>query len=258
MAAVTAAVVGIAATGASTYMSFSNAAKAKREGEAAAAAASKSMAEAKKKAQVDFYEGLTVPLDAYEAEFENNLAVAQQTTEALQEGDPRALAAGVGRVGAASAAQAEQTRIGMGKELSDLQATKAQSKDAMNQQLIAMDVANARQQNQIAAEANQARSQAIQQGIQGIGAMATGLGSEEIVPLYGKKKAPSTPSPATPGTTTPLQRQGTEGLQLGGPKGSAFGSTPLTLGVENPFDPKPKFGSFTPGFNSANPFRLNR
>jgi hypothetical protein len=249
MAAVTAAVVGIAATGASTYMSFSNAAKAKREGEAAAAAASKSMVEAKKKAQVDFYEGLTVPLDAYEAEFENNLAVAQQTTEALQEGDPRALAAGVGRVGAASSAQAEQTRIGMGKELSDLQAIKAQSKDAMNQQLIEMDVANARQQNQIAAQANQARSQAIQQGIQGIGAMATGIG--EAAPLYGKKKAPTPPTGA-----------GGANMKMAIPEGTSASGAPLTVPVMTPtgsmFD-IPGAGDYSGGFNAftppVNPFR---
>ena len=177
MAVVTATVVGIAATAASTAMSFSAAAKAKADGDAAATAAGKAMADAKKKAETDHYEGLSVPLDAYEAEFENNLAVAQQSTEALQEGDARQLAAGVGRVGAVAGAQAEDTRIAMGEQISDLQATKAESKDAINQQLIQMDVANAKEQKQIAADAAAARTAAIQQGIQGIGATVDAVGS---------------------------------------------------------------------------------
>lgn len=176
MAIVTATVVGIAATAASTAMSFSAAADAKAQGEEAKTAAAKAMADARKKAETDHFEGLSVPLDAYEAEFENNLAVAQQSTEALQEGDARALAAGVGRVGAVAGAQAEDTRIAMGEQISDLQATKAESKDAINQQLIQMDVANAREQKQIAADAAAARSAAITQGIQGIGATVSAVG----------------------------------------------------------------------------------
>ena len=176
MAVVTATVVGIAATAASTAMSFAAASKANADGKKASDAAATAMADAKKKAQIDHYEGLSVPLDAFEAEFENNLAVAQQNTEALQEGDARALASGVGRIGAVAGAQAEDTRIAMGEQISDLQATKAESKDAINQQLIQMDVANAKEQNQIAADAAAARSASIQQGIQGIGATVTAVG----------------------------------------------------------------------------------
>ena len=175
MAAVTAAVVGIGTSLVSTGMSFSNAAKQKRAAEDADKAAKKAMADAKSKASKDFYEGLNVPLDAYEAEFENNLAVAQQNTEALQEGDARALAAGVGRVGAQAGANAEQTRIAMGEQISDLQETKAQSKDAVNQQLVPMDVANAKEQQQRKNAAEQARAASIQQGIQSAGSAVTNI-----------------------------------------------------------------------------------
>jgi len=64
----------------------------------------------------------------------------------------------------------------MGEQISDLQATKAESKDAINQHLIQMDVANAREQKQIAADAAAARSAAITQGIQGIGATVSAVG----------------------------------------------------------------------------------
>ena len=199
MAVVTATVVGIAATAASTAMSFSAAAKAKEDGDKAATAAAKAMADAKKKAETDHYEGLSVPLDAYEAEFENNLAVAQQSTEALQEGDARQLAAGVGRVGAVAGAQAEDTRIAMGEQISDLQATKAESKDAINQQLIQMDVANAKEQKQIAADAAAARSAAIQQGIQGIGATVSAVGgAAALFPEGGGTTPPEIPPVTNP------------------------------------------------------------
>ena len=192
MAVVTAAVVGIASAGASTYMSFSNAAKQKRAQEEADREAKKAMKDARSRAEKDYFEGLNVPLDAYEAEFEQNLAVAKQSTEALQEGDARALAAGVGRVGATASQQNEDTRIAMGEEISDLRATKAQSKDAINQQLMEMDVAYAREQNQRSNEAEAKRAQAIQQGIQGIGSTVSAVAG--AAPLFKKQGAPAPPS----------------------------------------------------------------
>ena len=187
MAAVTTAVIGIAAAATSAAMQFEAAAKAKEQADAADRAAAKAMSEAKAKAEQDHYAGLNVPLDAYEAEFEQNLAVAQQNTEALQEGDARQLAAGVGRIGAESGALAEGTRIKMGEEISDLQKTKADSKDAINQQLISMDVAFAKEQNMRKADADASYAANISGGVQSVGA---GLQSaSSLAPLYGKSRA---------------------------------------------------------------------
>ena len=197
MAAVTAAVVGIGTGLASTGMSFANAAKQKRLQQEADKEAKKAMKDARKRAEKDYFEGLNVPLDAYEAEFENNLAVAKQNTEALQEGDARALAAGVGRIGATSAQQAEDTRVAMGEEISDLRATKAQSKDAINQQLMEMDVAYAREQNQRKNEAEAKRAQAIQQGIAGIGSTVTSIAG--AAPLFSKKGGAPAPGAGSGG-----------------------------------------------------------
>lgn len=187
MAAVTSAVVGIASAGYSAVSGFRNAAAQKKAAKEADAAAAKAMSEAKARAEVDYFAGLSVPLDAYEAEFENQLAVSQQNVEALQEGDARNLAAGVGRVGAQAAQQAEQTRIAMGEEISDLNMQKAQSNDAINQQLIEMDVAAAREQNQRKRDAEMLRSQYIQQGVQGVGNLVTSIGS--LAPLYSQSRA---------------------------------------------------------------------
>ena len=187
MAAVTTAVVGIASAGASAVQGFSAAAKQKRLAEEANTAAAKAMSEAKAKAEKDYFAGLNVPMDAYEAEFETNLAQQQQAVEALQEGDARALAAGVGRVGAQAQAGAEQTRIKMGEEISDLNKMKAESKDAINQQLIQMDVAAAREQNMRMRDAEAARAAGIEQGIAGVGGALTSAAS--LVPLFGQSKA---------------------------------------------------------------------
>ena len=187
MAAVTTAVIGIASAAVSATMQFEAAAKAKEAAKEADAAAAEAIREAKAKAEVDHYAGLNVPLDAYEAEFENNLAVAQQNTEALQEGDARLLSGGVGRVGAQAAETAEKTRIAMGEELSDLNMMKADSKDAINQQLISMDVAFAKEQNMRKADADAAYAANISGGVQSVGAGLESAAS--LAPLYGQSRA---------------------------------------------------------------------
>ncbi len=187
MAAVTSAVVGIASGVGSAVVEFNNAKKQKELASEADKAAAKFMADARRKAEKDMYEGLTIPMDAYEAQFENNLAVAQQQTEALQEGDVRGLAAGVGKIGAIGGENAEATRIKMGKDISDLERTKADSKDAINQQLLALDTAAAREQNQRMRDAEAARAASITQGVSGL---SQALGSAaDLVPLYGKNSA---------------------------------------------------------------------
>lgn len=187
MAAVTSAVVGIGTGVVSSVVGFQQASKQKDLARDADEAAEKAMKDAKKKAEKDYYAGLNVPLDAYEAEFEQGLAVAKQQTEALQEGDARALAAGVGRVGAAAAEGAEKTRIAMGEEISDLNKMKADSKEAINQQLVEMDVAYAKEQNLRKNEAEAKRAQAIQQGISGAGQALTSAAS--LVPLYKQSRS---------------------------------------------------------------------
>lgn len=187
MAAVTASVIGIVGSGVSAVQSFQAASDAKEASSQADKAAAEAMADAKRRAEKDAYSGLAIPLDAYEAQFENNLAVQQQNVEALQEGDARGLAAGVGRVGAQATNAAEGTRIEMGEEISDLNMMKAESKDSINQQLMEMDVANAREQNQRRADADAFRAQSINSGINSV---TSGLQSAaDLVPLYRKNKA---------------------------------------------------------------------
>ena len=186
MAAVTAAVIGIVGSGVSAVQSFQAASDAKEASSQADTAAAEAMADAKRRAEKDAYSGLAIPLDAYEAQFENNLQTQTQSVEALQEGDARGLAAGVGAIGAEATNAAEGTRIEMGEEISDLNMMKAESKDSINQQLIEMDVANAREQNQRRADADAFRAQSINSGINSV---TSGLQSAaDLVPLYKNDK----------------------------------------------------------------------
>jgi len=184
MAVTTAAVVGIAAGVGSAVKGFSDASKAKNAAAKAEREAKKAMRSARSKAEVDQYAALEVPLDAYEAAFEANLAADRQAVEALQEGDARQLAAGVGKIGAQQAAEAQQTRMAMGDEMFNLDKMKADSKEAIKQQLIGFDVGEAKMQDQKAYEKEQARKLAIQQGISGITQAASSAAS--LAPLFPK------------------------------------------------------------------------
>tara|TARA_R110000824_G_scaffold265436_1_gene454351 strand:+ start:9197 stop:9958 length:762 start_codon:yes stop_codon:yes gene_type:complete len=184
MAVTTSAVVGIAASGASAAQGFMAQAEASAAAQEARTAANRMMSDARKRAEVDNYAALSLPLAAYEAQLENNLAADRQAIEALQEGDSRALAAGVGRVGAQQAAEAESTRIAMGDEMFNVNKMKADSKENIKQQMVAMDVGEAKMQDQIAYEEEQRRAAGLQQGFAGIGQVAAGVG--ELAPLYGK------------------------------------------------------------------------
>ena len=185
MAAATAiAATGVLVSATSAGMSFSQAAKAKRQGEKAQAASKKLMKEAERKAEVEFFQKLNVPLDAYGKEYEQNLQVQQQGIQALQEGDNRNLAAGIGRVGAAATEANENTRIGMGKEMFELEKMQVQEQSDINQDLKDMKVGAAADQQQIARDADEARAAAMQQGVASVGSAVQGAAA--AIPLFPK------------------------------------------------------------------------
>jgi len=184
MAVTTAAVIGIGSGIATSIKGFTDASAARTAQQDADTEAKRMMAEARKRAEIDEYGKLSLPLDAYEAQFEANLAADRQAIEALQEGDARSLAAGVGRVGTQQAADALEARLSMSDEMFNLEKMKADAKTQQQQQLIAMDVGEARMQDQIAREAAEQRRRGIEAGFSGIGQVAEGV--DALAPLYGK------------------------------------------------------------------------
>jgi len=170
MAAFTAvaAGIGLATSLGSAGMSFSQAAKAKKQQEKANQASKKLMKEAERKAEVEFMQKLNVPLDAYGREERQNIQNQLQNIQALQEGDSRNLAAGVGIVGAGATEAAEGSRIAMGKDLFDLQKMQVQEQSDINQDLKDMSVGAAADQQQIARDSQEARAAALQQGVSSV------------------------------------------------------------------------------------------
>ena len=184
MAVTTAAVVGFAASAGGAVQSFSQAAKQGRMAEDAAKASKKAMAEAKAKAEKNFYAGLNVSTEAYDKSFENNLATQQQNIQALQEGDARNLAAGVGLVQQSSDATTDNTRLALQKDLEANAKMKAQAKDAINQDLKKIDLGYAKDQELVAKESAAASAAAMSQGISGVVNTAGKLAT--MAPLFGK------------------------------------------------------------------------
>ncbi len=174
MAAVTGAVIAVG----SATMSFVQASKEKKAADKANEEAARLMADARKKAEVNQFEELSIPTEAYEAEFEANLAADQQAIESLQEGDARALAAGVGRIGAQQAEEAQETRIEMGQDLYNLDMTKAEARENVKQQLIGLDVGQAADESAKAAEAADRSAEFMQQGIESVGSAVGSVGDE--------------------------------------------------------------------------------
>jgi hypothetical protein len=185
MAVTTAAVVGVAASAGGAINSFSQSAKQGRMAEKAAAASKKAMAEAKRKAEKNFYAGLNVSTEAYDRAFANNLQAQTQNIQALQEGDPRNLAAGVGLLQQASDATAEATRLGLQKDLEANAKMKADAKDAINQDLKRMDLGYAKDQEKIAKESSAASAKAMSEGISGV--VSTVGQAAQLAPLFGAK-----------------------------------------------------------------------
>ena len=74
--------------------------------------------------------------------------------------------------------------MNMADEMFGLEKMKADAREQQKQQLIAMDVGEAKMQDQIAYEEEQRRAAGMQQGFAGIGQVASGVG--ELAPLYGK------------------------------------------------------------------------
>lgn len=185
MAALTtvAAGVGIAATATTTGMSFAQANKQKKLQREAESDARQAMEEARKKLEVNYYDQLAVPKEAYELERE---ALLSGGAQALQAGAEQARGAGAvaGRVQMAqNEAQAGQ-RTSMAKELADLQKLSAEEDSRLRDVGVQLDLAEVEGAQLAARDAQEARTAAMQQGMQGITSLAqTGM---ELAPLYGQ------------------------------------------------------------------------
>jgi len=186
MAVYTSAIIAIGTGVATAVQGFNESNKASVARAKADAEAKRLMAAARKRAEIDEYGELEIPLDAYEAELDANIAADRQAIEALQEGDTRSLAAGVGRIGAQQTEESQKTRRDLADEMFNMEKMKADAKTQQQQQLIAMDIGEAKMQDQRSREEAERKQLATTQMWQGAGQVAQGVGS--LAPLYGMSK----------------------------------------------------------------------
>ena len=181
------AAIGLGLSAVGSGVSFAQAAKARREQRKAQNEQKKLMQKAKQRAEKNFYDTLNVPIDAFENQFKQNQQVAAQALTALQEGDARNLAAGVGGLQAAASQANEAVRTGMQDALYQNQKMKVEAKNRINQQLIDMEVGAAADQAQMARDFGRDEAAGIQGGI--AGATQAAQSAAQLVPLFSASKA---------------------------------------------------------------------
>ena len=167
-----AAGLSLAITAGTTTNSFVQAGKQKKAQRRAEREASKKMDSARKSLEKNYMESLSIPLEAYEREMEAINVQTAQATQAAAEGSQRGVAATAGQVQqVASEAQAQQ-RTKMAEDLFNLEAATAEEASRLRDIGVNLDLAEAEGAQMAAADAARARSQAIQQGIEGVASTA--------------------------------------------------------------------------------------
>ena len=170
-----AAATGLAGMG----IGLGQAGKQRRAASQAKADSERLMHQARNRMMADNFENIKLPTESYDRAFRENTAQQRQAIDSLQSADARSLAAGIGKVSAAGTAANEQQRLVMGKDLYDLELKKAQNAEAIKNELVGMDVGQARDLTTMSADSREAAAAstmgAIQSGVAGVSALASSL-----------------------------------------------------------------------------------
>lgn len=186
MAVTTAAVVGIAATAATTGMSFAQAGKQKKAMRQAERDAQEAMESARKKLEVNVYENLSIQKEPFELERE---ALLSQGAQAIQAGveSERGAAATAGRIQMAQQEGQAGVRTAMGQELAGLERLTAQEEGRLRDIGVQLDLEEAAGAQMAAANAAELSAQATQQGMEGVVSLGGQIAS--TIPLFAKTAA---------------------------------------------------------------------
>ena len=188
MAGIATILGGVAAAVSATggIISLGQAAKQRKAQERAERESERLMQQARQNLQTKFYEQLQVPTEAYDRQFRESTAQQKQSLQALQESDPRTLAAGVGKVGAVGVAENQKIREDMAERMFQLQQIKAKEMRDINDALVSLDAGESRTQELRAIEARKLAKGATESGF---ASLASGLGGvAEQIPLYLKSR----------------------------------------------------------------------
>lgn len=213
---------GMAATAATTGMSFAQMSKQKKLQAEAEAEANKAMAEAKKRLEINVYEKLGVAKLPYEQAREAAIVQGAMATEAGRESE-RGAAATAGRVQLAQQQQQADIAAAQEKEMLDLNKLVATEQGRLldvGTQLNLEEVAGA----QMAAQnAEERANQALTQGMQGITSLAGQAAA--AAPLFAKASIANQKAAVSGMQFTPEQFQ--KFANLGGQSIGPAGSTGL-------------------------------
>lgn len=180
-----AAGVGLAATAASTAMSFKQAADQNSIMKNAEAEAKRAMDEAKKRLDVNVYEALDVNLDAFRRQQEGILSAAAQATAAGAESE-RGVAATAGRVQAGVNEAMAGVREAETAKLEELERLTAEEESRLKDIGAQINLDEAAGAQLAAANAAEMEQMALAQGMEGV--ISTVGQAAEMVPLFSKTK----------------------------------------------------------------------
>ena len=186
-AATIASGVGVAATAATTGMSFVQAGKQKKAMQQAEKDADAAMQEARKKLQVNVYDKLAIQKEPYELQIEGMLSRAKESTTQAIEADPRNLSATAGRVQMAFNEGSDAIRTAMGQDLQQLEMLSAHEDSRLRDIGVQLDLEEVAGAQLAAANAQELQAQAVQQGMAGV----TSIGSQlaDTAPTFEKTSA---------------------------------------------------------------------
>lgn len=188
--------------------SFAQAQKQKKAEEQAQQSATKAIEAAKRKINVNYFDQLALPTEAYDLERDALLSQAATATQAAREGDQRGVAASVGRVQQGVDQGMQGIRTDMADRLLGLDKLSAAEDARIAGQLAQLDEAQARGAQIAAAQAAEQAGSAMTSGFQSLG--AAGQQGLQMLPLYAfqnptpEMSALSSKKPIDSFSTTPM------------------------------------------------------
>jgi len=238
------AVGGLAISAASTANSFMQASKQgkmQREAEAKAAAA---MAEARKKLEINYSKERAIQKEPYELQREAMLSAGAQAIQAGQESE-RGAAATAGKIYMAQNEGQAGIRTAMGAEMTEIEKEIIDENSRLRDLGVQLDLGEVQGQQQMAADAQQAKAAYTEAGVKGLADTAQmGL---NMIPLFPKTNNNNTaavgsaaPSNPLPGNAQSYGPMGTNWAPMSSYKTQA--STPA-FGPQMP-QPGTQFGAF--------------
>jgi hypothetical protein len=176
-----AAGVGLAATGVTTGMSFSQANKQKKLQSQAEAEADKMMAAARARLDVNYMDALSVQKEPYERQREMMVSQGAQAIDTSAESE-RGVAATAGRVYMGQKEAQGDIRTAMGKELTEIERLKVAEDARLRDLNVQLDLGEVEGKQMQAADAQRLAAQATTEGLEGVTSMATQAAN--MIPLY--------------------------------------------------------------------------